>query len=66
MNDERLGTDREKTYRIEWSIDIDAVSAEDAARQALAIQRDPESIATVFHVEGETIDLTELDQRGTQ
>lgn len=40
-----------KSYYVEWRIDIeDATSAEDAARQALAMHRDPESIATVFHV----------------
>ncbi len=37
-------------YRVSWSIDLEAASAEEAARQALAIQRDPESIATVFEV----------------
>lgn len=55
------------SYRVEWVIDIDADTPEDAARQALAIQRDPESIATVFEVmleDGEEpvrIDITELD-----
>lgn len=37
-------------YRVEWSIDILAGSPRKAAEQALAIQRDPESIATVFDV----------------
>jgi len=35
-------------YRVVWEIDIDAESFEDAARKALDIQRDPESIATCF------------------
>lgn len=37
-------------YRVIWEIDIEAETAEDAARQALEIQRNPESIATVFGV----------------
>lgn len=54
-------------YFIVWEINIDAESPEAAARQALAIQRDPDSIATVFSVIGEDgephhIDLAELDQ----
>jgi len=38
------------TYRVTWEIDIEAEYAEQAARKALAIQRDAESIATVFTV----------------
>lgn len=38
------------TYFVAWTIDIEADSPEDAARIALTIQRDPESLATVFHV----------------
>ena len=38
------------TYLVTWNIDIQADSAEEAARIALDIQRDPESIATVFYV----------------
>lgn len=39
------------TYRVFWSIDIEDVEDPvEAARQALEIQRDPESIATVFEV----------------
>jgi len=41
-----------KTYTVRWEIDVDADSPEAAARQALEIQRDPESIATVFEVFG--------------
>lgn len=37
-------------YFISWEIDIEADSAEAAALEALRVQRDPESIATVFHV----------------
>jgi len=37
-------------YYITWDIQIEADSPEDAAREALEIQRNPESIATVFTV----------------
>lgn len=37
-----------RTYRVVWKIDVEADSFEDAAREALRIQRDPTSIATVF------------------
>ena len=37
-------------FRVSWHIDIEAGTPQQAARQALAIQRDPESIATVFDV----------------
>lgn len=37
-------------YRVAWCIDIEAVSPEAAAREALRIQRDPESTATVFEI----------------
>jgi len=37
-------------YRVRWEIDIDAESYQEAAEAALAIQRDPASIATVFDV----------------
>lgn len=43
-----------------WEIDFDDDefdSHEDAARKALEIQRNPDSIATVFTVDGEEIDL---------
>jgi hypothetical protein len=35
-------------YTVRWEIDVDADSAYEAARKALAIQRDPDSTATVF------------------
>lgn len=34
-----------------WEIDVDARTPRAAARKALAIQRDPQSIATVFDVQ---------------
>lgn len=51
-------------YRVTWVIDIEAETPQAAAEQALAIQRNPESIATVFDIHtdmGEhlaTVDLT--------
>jgi hypothetical protein len=53
-------------YVVTWTVDITADSPEAAARKALAMQRDPDSIATVFTVlsetgDSETIDLTETD-----
>lgn len=38
------------TYRVVWEIDIEADDPRTAAREALRIQRDPRSIATVFNV----------------
>lgn len=43
-------------YYVEWRIEVEADSAEEAARKALAIQRNPDSIATVFHVYGDRAD----------
>lgn len=37
-------------YRVTWTIDIDAKTPWAAAHKALAIHRNPESIATVFDV----------------
>ena len=54
-------------FLVSWVIDIDADSAEAAAREALAIQRKPDSTATVFEVKAEgesksvSVDLTEID-----
>ena len=51
-------------YRVTWVIDLEASSPREAAQQALAIQRNPESIATVFEVSDDTgeapttVDLT--------
>lgn len=44
-------------YHVTWTIELDADSAEDAAKNALAIHRDSSSLATVFTVNGEQIDL---------
>lgn len=59
-----------KTYRVEWTIDIDAKTPELAARQALKIQRDPSSWSTVFNVrefdsegEAEEFDIDALDAK---
>jgi hypothetical protein len=46
-------------YRVKWEIDIEADSTRQAALKALKIQRDRNSIATVFEVNGEMIDLSE-------
>jgi hypothetical protein len=56
-------------YLVNWSIDIEADSPEQAAQKALAIQRnnDPANLATVFKVspvgsdETIEIDLSEVD-----
>lgn len=50
-------------YRVTWEIDVDAGSFREAAEEALRIQRDPNSTATVFtinHEDGETktVDLS--------
>lgn len=37
-------------YVVSWHIDVEADSPEEAAREALRIQRDADSIATVFEV----------------
>ncbi len=39
-----------KMYKVMWEIDLMATSPEDAARKALAVQRDVNSLATVFQV----------------
>lgn len=46
-------------YLVTWTIEVTAESPEAAAKQALEIQRDPESLAVVFNVDGQTIDLME-------
>lgn len=52
------------TFKVRWEIDIDADTPREAAYQALQIQRDPQSIATVFEVSepcdwAEQIDLSD-------
>ncbi len=49
-----------KTYRVAWYIDIDAESPREAALEALEIQRDLDSAALVFMVDGAAIDLSEV------
>lgn len=39
-----------KTYRVVWEIDITAKNHREAAKKALAVQRDSGSIATHFEV----------------
>lgn len=39
-----------KHYVVTWEVDIYAETPRQAAEQALAIHRDPESMATVFDV----------------
>lgn len=50
-------------YHVTWEIDIDfqAETPRQAAQRALEIQRDPDSTATVFTVNGEVIDLMRED-----
>jgi hypothetical protein len=51
------------SYLVTWKINVEAETADEAARRALEIQRDPDSTATVFDVvdeetgESETINL---------
>ena len=40
-----------KLYHITWETDLEAETAEEAATKALAVQRNPESLATVFNVQ---------------
>jgi hypothetical protein len=51
-------------YRVVWLIDIDADSPREAAQEALAIQRNPESIATCFVVieDGGPSQMVDLDE----
>jgi len=39
-----------KSYLVTWEMEFDAETPEEAARQALTVHRDPESLATVFTV----------------
>jgi len=38
-------------FRVMWGMEIDAPSPAHAAHEALKVQRDPNSIATVFAIE---------------
>jgi len=48
-------------YYVEWSIEIDADTKEEAAAKALQIQRDPSSTATVFTVINQLGDSCKID-----
>jgi len=52
-------------YHVVWEIDLDAKTPKAAALEALRIQRDPESTATVFSVTNQkgtinTVDLNKI------
>ena len=56
-------------YFVRWSIELEADSPEDAARQAREIQLDPDSTALVYRVSGPrgeqyAIDLEEAQWAG--
>ncbi len=53
-----------REFRVRWEIDLDADSPEDAARQALAIQRDLNSLATIFEVKWRDPDNVYVDANG--
>ena len=48
----------QKLFHVRWEIDLVASDPTDAARQALAIHRDPESISTFFEVRRRRLDGT--------
>jgi spore germination protein YaaH len=48
-------------YTVSWTIELDADTPEDAARQALEIHRDPDSWATHFVVVDTTGRTHEVD-----
>jgi hypothetical protein len=48
-------------YHVIWEIDLDSETPKEAAERALEIHRDPESIATVFHVRDEYGNFTKVD-----
>ena len=54
-----------REFRVRWEIDLDADSPEDAARQALAIQRDPNSLATIFEVKWRDPDNVDAHGNGS-
>lgn len=49
------------SYRVVWEIDVDAESHVEAAKIALGIQRDPESVATFYEVTDCTGDTQCID-----
>lgn len=55
------------TYTVQWLIDIDADSPEEAAMEALRIQRDPDGTATLFDVwQDEYLELDNFDAEAGQ
>lgn len=48
-------------YIVRWEMPIEASSPEAAAARALVVQRDPESIATVFDVQTEGGEIVRID-----
>lgn len=48
-------------YRVVWTINLDADSPEDAARKALEIHRDLDSLATHFEVRDAQGRIHEVD-----
>lgn len=55
----------QRTFLVQWEIELDADSPEDAVRQAITIMRDANSIASCFKVEDytaqETIDIDAVE-----
>lgn len=49
------------SYLVTWEIDIEADSPEGAVREALRVQRDPYSIATVFTATDTDGNTTHID-----
>lgn len=50
-----------KKFRVIWEIDVFSDNFEGAAKEALKIQRDPDSTATIFIVKPERGDPVEVD-----
>lgn len=48
-------------HTVTWTINLDADTPLDAARLALATMQDPHSTALQFDVDGESIDLWDID-----
>lgn len=53
--------DADATYEVRWVMQVTAETAKQAAEQALEIQRDPDSIATVFEVISASGFITDVD-----
>jgi hypothetical protein len=50
-----------KTYNVVWTIDLEAESAEDAARQAWEAMRRENSSANYFSVQDDDGNVTDID-----